>query len=349
MASLAPTTQFVTETITTWSPQTTDNIVTSFVPLYSTFTPDPNCYTADFHNNLAEQFDYVLVAFDPNYGYYIGSSSVTCVPTEVVDWYRNRLVPTDTTAPAQTTSLATVTSLMPVICPDGWYTARTSADQPTRMQVTCCPSGYTVDPSQDHSIDANCGSTLVPGESIWYFPTSGTDIIQTAFANTINVVAVAVKGYMPLTTTTTTTTTSSSSSILPTTSAVISTSLTSSQPSATSTPNTPDPQTSSSHTSRGAIAGSVVGSLAGVALIGLGAFVYFRRRRAKQNNEDDAKDDPAPTYISTQHDYSVISQNEPGDRSTIASEMPTISNTPELFSDHEATSPRTNTESYELE
>jgi hypothetical protein len=133
-------TQFVTETITSYGPQTFDNVVTSFIPFLSTFTPDPNCYTDDFHNNIAEQFDYVLVAFDPSYAYFVGSSSISCVPTEVREWYLHRTVQADTTATVQTTtSLPTVKSLMPVTCPDGWYTAGTSTERPTMMQVTCCP------------------------------------------------------------------------------------------------------------------------------------------------------------------------------------------------------------------
>jgi hypothetical protein len=133
-------TLFVTETFTSYGPQTFDNVVTSFIPLVSTFTPDPDCSTGDFHNNFAEQFDYVLVAFDPDYGYNIGSRSISCVPTEVTEWFDYRSVPTATTASAETTtSLATVTSLMPITCPEGWYTARTSTERPTMMQVTCCP------------------------------------------------------------------------------------------------------------------------------------------------------------------------------------------------------------------
>jgi hypothetical protein len=185
-------------------------------------------------------------------------------------------------------------------------------------------------------------------------------MLQTAFTDTVHVVAVAVKGYMPLTTTTSapfsgTSTVAPASSLFTTTSTAVPTSLPSYLPSTPTKSNTPDSQTSSSsssHTSGGTIAGSVIGSLAAVGLIGLGAFMFFRRRKTRQIKENDnsAKNEgPIPPSAPTLYDYSVVSQSEPGDRSTILSEMPTLSNTPELFSEHDPTSPRTKTESYELE
>lgn len=219
-------------------------------------------------------------------------------------------------------------------------------------------SGYSVDPSEDHNIEANCDSTLDPGESIWYFPTTGDEVFQTAFTDTVHVVAVAVKGYMPLTTTSSTPSVTSTLAPGPplttTTSTAMPVSLTSHSPSASTNPNTTDSQTSSSsssHTPGGTIAGAVIGSLAGVGLIALGAFMFLRRRKAMQTEENDEtkNEGPIPPSVPTLYDYSVVSQSEPGDRSTVVSEMPTLSNTPELFSDHDPTSPRSHIESYELE
>jgi hypothetical protein len=87
----------------------------------------------------------------------------------------------------------------------------------------------------------------------------------------------------------------------------------------------------------GAIAGIVIGVLAAMALIGAGIFFLRRRRRRQQHpataniNEEDTKtsDPKSGQYV-----------NVPQNPDHHLSELPTVSNTPELYTDYNPHSPR---------
>lgn len=121
-------------TITTPPPETTRGIVTAWIPL-TTVAPPPlsACWNESFTNDYDTAFDSVPVAFDPDFGFQIGSSFIGCQPSEVAIWFDHA------TASSTTGALATVTSIQPVVCPSMWFTARTSTVR-NSVQVTCCPT-----------------------------------------------------------------------------------------------------------------------------------------------------------------------------------------------------------------
>lgn len=123
-----------TTTRTTPAPETTSGIVTAWIPL-TTVAPPPlsACWNESFTNDYdGTAFDSVPVAFDPDFGFQVGSSYIGCQPSEVTIWFD------DATASLTKGALATVTSIQPVVCPSMWSTARTSTVR-NSVQVTCCP------------------------------------------------------------------------------------------------------------------------------------------------------------------------------------------------------------------
>jgi hypothetical protein len=70
----------------TYSPETTNGIVTAWEPLITLFKPDTRCSTEDFHINTVA-FDDALIAYDPNYVLLSASATISCLPTEVRFWY----------------------------------------------------------------------------------------------------------------------------------------------------------------------------------------------------------------------------------------------------------------------
>lgn len=93
----------------------------------------PDC-SSSFHLSVFPD-DIALVAFDPAYSLSV-SSSDTCLPPEVTAlWDRGQ-----TEASGNGTSQTpTVFSILPIICPDGYYKAKELAVDQSTSVVTCCP------------------------------------------------------------------------------------------------------------------------------------------------------------------------------------------------------------------
>lgn len=179
---------------------------------------------------------------------------------------------------------------------------------------------------------------MTPDQTFAYLD-SNLNVITTAFPTPITVAAVAVKGWnsiveVPATTTATTMADIQSSSI--------SSPTIGSQTSVVSSTEPPD-SSNSSGVHGGAAAGIFAGAFAAVALIGAGIYMFLRRRKSLATSDISGENSNVSELKSGQ--YVNVPQN-PGHR---LSELPTVSNTPELYTDYDPHSPRgNNMEMHEL-
>ncbi|EED21302.1 conserved hypothetical protein [Talaromyces stipitatus ATCC 10500] len=346
-----------TTIIITPPPETTGGTVTSWLPLATTWpAPDSSCWNRAFVLNNNTAVDTEPLAFWPHIAIdYNTGPPVFCQPRQVYYWYESL------NSTASEGELAIVTSIQPLVCPDMWYTALTTFVR-NSVQVTCCPSGYTANPLDDHGVQANCASTLSARQTFQYlYNGSG---ITTSFPVAVDVAAVAVKGWnsiaeIPATLTTsptypsssspTSTISSSSSSSSTTTTTTTTTTATTTSATSSSTGDTSISGSSgtlySSSLHGGAVAGVFVGVFAAVALIAAGIASFVRRRRQQRKQQQQIPDIDDTTsgknilsypLNSRQDGYSNVPQS-PEDR---LSELPTISNTPEMFVEYDPHSPR---------
>ncbi|KAK4107190.1 hypothetical protein N656DRAFT_849623 [Canariomyces notabilis] len=111
--------------MSTYPPETNDGVVTSWVPLTSTFTPSVGCESKYRLNGPS------LVAYDPGYGLDI-DRNVKCGPPAVTTWWeQGRLGGGDGEG-------NTAASLGPVTCPNAWTTVA-SPITGSSTQIMCCP------------------------------------------------------------------------------------------------------------------------------------------------------------------------------------------------------------------
>ena len=106
---------------------TISGVVTSFIPLTTTYTPTPSC-TEQYRLNGRS-----LVAFDPGYGLDI-DSEVVCAPSAVTTWWEQGRFGHGDDADH------TAVSIGPLTCPDEWSTVVTSVKDVSSTQLMCCPS-----------------------------------------------------------------------------------------------------------------------------------------------------------------------------------------------------------------
>ena len=100
----------------------TNGVLTSFIPLTTTFIPPTACW-----NELVLR-QRGLVAFDPLY------NSLPCVPPPAVTSFEN-LFQLLAVAQPSPTSLA----ILPLNCPESWSTAATGIQGHSTTAVLCCP------------------------------------------------------------------------------------------------------------------------------------------------------------------------------------------------------------------
>ncbi|KAL2012379.1 hypothetical protein VTN00DRAFT_5097 [Thermoascus crustaceus] len=146
---------------TNYPPETNHGTVTSWIPLAASWSMPPEC-SSSFHLSIFPA-DIALVAFDPGYSFSV-SSSVTCLPPEIIAlWVRGQ-----TEASGIGTSQApTVSSILPIICPDGYYTAKELAVDQSTSVVTCCPLSYSA-MDVPHGAEKVCVSNVAPGMTLAY-------------------------------------------------------------------------------------------------------------------------------------------------------------------------------------
>lgn len=112
----------------THPPETNLGIVTSWLPLTTTYPSQSGC-SSDIYARWGITSGYNAVAFDPEYGISV-NTSVSCLPAQATTWW-DQLGLQDTTS--------TVISLGPVICPAQYTTIGTSLVGVGSTLVVCCP------------------------------------------------------------------------------------------------------------------------------------------------------------------------------------------------------------------
>ncbi|ERF75040.1 hypothetical protein EPUS_04822 [Endocarpon pusillum Z07020] len=117
--------------------ETHNGTTTSWLPLITAPPTDSRCSS---HLYSPDGAHHTLVACDPHLE---AVANITCLPREAVEWYTQNNLPYGATT-------GVVTSLGPMICPDGYTTASTSKKDRSSTMVFCCPSNYNFATSTDH-------------------------------------------------------------------------------------------------------------------------------------------------------------------------------------------------------
>lgn len=136
--------------MSTYPPETTNDVVTSWIPLTTGWVYEPHCSSVYVrYKTKREPFSSAgsitttertksrssFVAFDPLLGLSVVDIPITCLPREVT---------ISQTQPQQNLgidqSLYTTTSLLPLKCPAAWTTVGTFVKSSISTQVMCCPS-----------------------------------------------------------------------------------------------------------------------------------------------------------------------------------------------------------------
>ncbi|KPI36168.1 uncharacterized protein AB675_8859 [Cyphellophora attinorum] len=120
-----------TATSNDYAIETNAGIVTTWVPLSTTYSPTQACRTS-FRGVYDGGSNDGLNAFDPNYSTL--DSSYSCMPAAASVWW-DQPVASDQTA---TTTLG----IGPIVCPESWHVVQTSTKDVTSIFSMCCPTGY---------------------------------------------------------------------------------------------------------------------------------------------------------------------------------------------------------------
>ena len=118
---------------------------TSWLSLITSPPLDPRCSN---HLYSPDGAYHTLIAFDPRLE---TVANITCYPQEAAKWYTQNNLPFGAT-------IGRVTSLGPMICPNGYTTASTSRKDVTSTMVFCCPSNYDFATAADHGDLYGCTS-----------------------------------------------------------------------------------------------------------------------------------------------------------------------------------------------
>jgi hypothetical protein len=108
-------------------PETNGGIVTSWLPLTSTWPSVAECATGGIYSQIGAN-GAMAIADDPFYGISI-NRSLTCLPPFATLWWSQSI----------TIPLLTHTSLGPFVCPGGYTTATASVVNDISTFVGCCP------------------------------------------------------------------------------------------------------------------------------------------------------------------------------------------------------------------
>jgi hypothetical protein len=121
--------------VLTSPPETNSGIVTAWIPLTTTASSAFYACWNESYIDISDASDGAdFVAFDPQVTVVNGvNTPVACQPTQVTSWFDSRFA---TSAEGE---LGTVTSIQPIVCPRGWFTAK-SITVRNSEQVMCCPT-----------------------------------------------------------------------------------------------------------------------------------------------------------------------------------------------------------------
>jgi hypothetical protein len=125
--------------------ETHTGTTTSWMPLITAPPIDPRC---NDHLYSPDDTYHTLVAFEPHLE---AAANITCLPHEAAKWYTQKNLPFGAKS-------GTVTSLGPMVCPNGYTTASTSRKDVTSTMIFCCPFNYAFASSADHGRLYGCTS-----------------------------------------------------------------------------------------------------------------------------------------------------------------------------------------------
>ena len=174
-----------TRTYASKTAETHSGTTTSWISLITAPPIDPRC-----SNHLYSPDDtyHTLVAFDPHLE---ATANMTCLPREADKWYMQKILPFG----ART---GTVTSLGPIICPNGYTTASTSRKDVTSTMIFCCPIDYAFASSADHGRLYGC--TSLQTRKVTVHVPGATPSISTLAAGSPrrapNIAGIAVNGWI---------------------------------------------------------------------------------------------------------------------------------------------------------
>ncbi|KAI0418335.1 hypothetical protein F5X98DRAFT_337800 [Xylaria grammica] len=257
---------------------TSSGVVTSFVPLTTTFTPSAEC-SGHFRLNGPS-----LVAFDPGYGLDI-DSDVHCLPSAVTTWWEQGRL-------GDNSEDHTAISLGPLICPYEWKTVAASARNKLTTLAMCCPSGYYLANGIPGFIVGDCLSEVSSGARLTFASTSAynsdtwytrtTSLTRSSTVGAIAVVGWNIKAGTP-TPTPTSTRTKTKTTFSPST--VISSSTSTLNPVSLSPATPSSPQPSNNSTQRVPNTALGIGLGVGLGVIGVATllgFVYLMKRQKQR-------------------------------------------------------------------
>ncbi|KAJ5093559.1 hypothetical protein N7456_009420 [Penicillium angulare] len=266
----------------TYPPQETSGLTTTFLPLTTTWTAPEYCSTQYIGMNGTDG-ELTYRAFDPFY-HQFANTSATCHPTQILILKSHHT--------GDDTSGYDWTSLGPFICPGNWTSVAETLTKESSTQTACCPSDYTANvvPNTDGYLDVSCISYAGDDMNLTYasygLPTSNMPFITTFLTDGWKLYAEPASGWNigPSAANATTTGTTIPSS----------TGVTQSTLSAGS-----EHHDSGGSSGAGRKAGIAVGVVVGVlAILALFAFFVIRHRRNKRGlaTDQDGKLPPGELY-----------------------------------------------------
>ncbi|KAH8817513.1 hypothetical protein F5884DRAFT_631487, partial [Xylogone sp. PMI_703] len=249
---------------------------TVFLPLPTAWPAGDDC-TSNLYLHTPVSNPNTFLAWDPLYGESMVTSASSCLPPQVTAWWN------------QGSSNTPYTALGPTfVCPEAYSAVQTVLVAKTLQQMFCCPSQYSLlipQPNKAKVFPSQCISTIDGGQTVTYLSQQASPDQFTATVvmdSAATIFAIPVNGFNFVT---------EDVSALPTTPLAT---LPSSEPTSTvpstaplsTAPSGPDSQSDSNNSpssslSTGSIVGIVVGVFAAGLLVGIAAFVLWRRQRER--------------------------------------------------------------------
>ncbi|KAJ0107743.1 hypothetical protein J7T55_000005 [Diaporthe amygdali] len=237
---------------------------TIFLPLPTPYPSEEGCGTNVYQlTSTAPTF----LAWDPVYGQSV-TDATSCFPPQVTTWW------------LQSSSALIYTALGPSFaCPEAYSTVSTNYVASSVQEVYCCPTSFTLlyaQPNQGEAFPSQCTSMLTEGQTLSWFTgvTSSTSrSTTTVFTSAATMFAVPVNGFNI--------DTSSQAGSTDTAAAGTAQTTASSSSSSPSSSSQSSSASSAGSSNLGLSIGVTLGVVLGILLLGVGAFVLWRRRRAK--------------------------------------------------------------------
>ncbi|KAG6357686.1 hypothetical protein INS49_013565 [Diaporthe citri] len=253
---------------------------TIFVPLPTPYPSEDGCGTNIYQ--LASTTP-TFLAWDPAYGKSV-TDAASCIPSQVSTWR------------FQDPDALLYTAIGPTfVCPEAYSTVSTTVTASSVQKVYCCPSQYTLlsaHPNEAAVFPSQWTSMITEGQTLSWFTgmASGSSLsTTTVFTSPATMFAGPVNGFNIATSSQATATDSAAGGTQQTT-----------------TPSSQSPQSSASSTGTSTLGlsiGITLGIVFAVLLLGIAAFVLWRRRRARLARAHSKGSDFGASPDKTELDY----------------------------------------------